>query len=73
MNGFKVEVKEGYRLIALVPQDGIYHAIIDRQGSCDRYVYCWSYDINDGTWGQGYYFGDYRNALKEMAHHILGK
>lgn len=68
-NIFNVVVKDGYTMLALVSADGIFHAVIFRERTGD-FVYCWNYDIEDGTWGQGHYFTYYASAIKEMASHF---
>ena len=64
-----VVVKEGYTMMALVADGGYFNAIIRREKTKD-YVFCFSYDVTDGTWGQGYYCGTYAEAKAELARHI---
>ena len=49
-------VKDGYKLIAINERFGT-DAIIYRESMKD-YVVCLSYDVTDGTWGQGRYTGE---------------
>lgn len=61
-----VVVKEGYTLRVLIKDNyGTYHAIIYRQRTKD-YVFCYHYDIADGTWGQGHYCSTYFIAMGEL-------
>lgn len=65
-----VFVREGYELKAIVAFKDYYHAIIDRHTECDRYVFCFYYDITDGTWGQGSYFSEYSSACEKLASYL---
>ena len=74
MNTFhEIVVKDDYEIVGLIRDPRAYtnryHAVIHRV-SVDDYVYCYCYDITDGTWGQGYYFGSFDEAVKEMGRHI---
>ena len=61
-----VVVKENYTLRTLIRDSyGTYHAIIYRERT-DDYVFCWNYDIGDGTWGQGHYCSTFFKAWNEM-------
>lgn len=62
-------VKEGYTMLALVSDGDLFHAIIRREKMGD-FVYCYAYDIKDGSWGQGHYCKIYAEAANELAHHI---
>ncbi len=66
---FNAKVKDGYTMLALVTDGDIYHAIIKREKMGD-FVYCFAYDVNDGSWGQGHYCKYYADAANELAHHI---
>lgn len=71
MRKLNIVVKENYRLVTLFKDSyGTYHAIIYREKPQD-YVFCWHYDITDGTWGQGHYVETCLRAF-EVAREILG-
>ncbi len=61
-----IVVKENYKLCALI-QDryGAYHAIIYRKRTED-YVFCWNYNVTNGTWGQGHYVTTFESAVAVM-------
>lgn len=63
-------VKDGYRMLALVANGGYFDAIIYRERTKD-YVFCSSYDIHDGTWGQGHYCATYAGAVKCLCEHLM--
>lgn len=63
-------VKEGYTMLALVVEGGYFHAII-RRNRVDDYVFCYCYDVKDGTWGQGHYCATYADAMDEMKRAIF--
>ena len=66
MGKLNVVVKDNYTLQVLIRDDyGVYHAIIYREHA-DDYVFCYHYDIVDGTWGQGHYCSSYRGAMEQM-------
>lgn len=66
-----VAVRDEYTLMALFERYGTYHAVIRRDNvNVDKWVYCFAYDINDGTWGQGHYYGRYKDALDDLWGHI---
>lgn len=67
---FNADVKEGYTMLALVSDGSIYHAIIDRHTEVDRWVYCFAYDVEDGSWGNGVYCNSYSSACKRLAEHL---
>ena len=62
-------VKEGYTMLALVSDGFMFHAILRRNKAKD-FVYCYEYDIKDGSWVQGHYCDSYADAANELAHHI---
>ena len=65
-DSINVVVKENYTLRVLIKDSyGTYHAIIYRERT-DDYVFCWNYDITDGTWGQGHYCATFFQAWTEM-------
>lgn len=37
-------------------------ALLDRHTNYCTYVVAWSFDDNDGTWGQGHYFEELEEA-----------
>lgn len=61
-----VVVKDGYTMLALIADGDAFHAIIHRN-KMDDYVFCYAYDITDGSWGQGHYCDTYAQAAKELA------
>lgn len=66
MGKINVVVKENYILRTLIKDSyGTYHAIIYRDRPQD-YVFCWHYDITDGTWGQGHYCSTFFQAWTKM-------
>jgi len=66
MDTVNVVVKENYTLRVLIKDSyGTYHAIIYRERT-DDYVFCWNYDITDGTWGQGHYCSTFFQAWTKM-------
>lgn len=42
------------------------YVIINRHTTYLPYVACYAFDYSDYTWGQGYYFGTYSDALVFM-------
>ena len=60
-----VVVRPGNILLSLVLDSPYWHAIIKRE-STGEYVYCFAYDITDGTWGNGHYFSSYSDAVSCM-------
>ena len=66
---FSVTIKEGYTMFALVSDGDLWHAIIRRDKMQD-WVFCYAYDIESGTWGQGHYCKIYAEAAAELAKHI---
>lgn len=66
-----VVVKEGYELMGIVVVEGTFHAIINRHTDFEPYIVCWSYCIEDGTWGQGYYYQKYEDAIKKLGNYIV--
>lgn len=72
MSRLNVVVKENYTLRSLTSDNyGTYHAIIYRERTQD-YVFCYHYDITDGTWGQGYYCSSFNGAMEQMLRHGCG-
>lgn len=66
MGKIDVVVKENYTLRVLIKDSyGTYHAIIYRERT-DDYVFCYHYDITDGTWGQGHYCSSFRGAMEQL-------
>ena len=63
------KVKEGYTMLMLMNEGATWHAIIYRSRT-DDYVFCYNYDIKDGTWGQGHYCSTYVGALMEMTQYL---
>lgn len=62
-------VKEGYKMLALINDGDVWHAIIYREGPKD-FVYCSYYDITRGDWGQGHYCSTYQQAVAAMVNHL---
>lgn len=65
-----VVVKEGYTMLALVSDGEWFHAVI-RRNDMEDYVYCFGYDVKDGTWGNGVYCSTYAQAVERMASHLV--
>lgn len=66
MSKVNVVVKENYDLRTLIKDEhGVYHAIVYREKTED-YVFCYHYDITDGTWGQGHYCSSFNGAMEQM-------
>lgn len=70
MNFNDICVKSGFELMALVRCDDTYHAIIHRNTSFEPYIFCYCYDVTDGTWGQGHYYDTYAQALEDLKAHL---
>ena len=65
-DSINVVVKENYTLRVLIKDNyGTYHAIIYRKHA-DDYVFCYHYDIADGTWGQGHYCSTFNGAMEQL-------
>lgn len=65
-----VVVKDGYTMLALIADGDTFHAII-RRNKMDDYVFCYAYDVKDGSWGQGHYCDTYAQAVKELAKRFI--
>lgn len=64
-----VVVKDGYTMLALVNDGDLFHAIIKRERMQD-FVFCYCYDVTDGTWGNGVYCQTYAQAAERLAQHL---
>ena len=64
----EIFIKDGYTFCAIVADPwggGVYHAIIYREKRQD-FVFCFNYNTETGTWGQGHYVLTYEDALDCM-------
>ena len=59
-----VTVKEDYELLRIGERKGTGTkvALLLRHSKFEPYIVAWNYDINDGTWGQGHYLSNSREA-----------
>lgn len=76
---FKDKTAQGYEVIALVRSQYMLHegtvpeyiAVVKSETDVSPYILCYSYDITDGTWGNGIYLSTYDAAMKRLAELIM--
>lgn len=70
----EIKILENYELLGIV-RNGFYSdrykrpcydAIIDRKTECGRYVVCYGYCVEDGSWDDGRYYDKKSDAFKQF-------